>query len=252
MQHRVYPQRVYAHRGMSALAPENTLAAIKLCKEHNIRWFECDIDVIGDGTVILTHDSTLDRCTNRSGGYYHLNQSDLSEIDAGSWFGEAFQGEPLPTLKQLVQVMNQYQLNANIEIKSCEAGKTMALKLLDGLKHELTALDPEREVIISSFNHLFLAELKKRCPQISVACLYESYQSLDDAFTVLEWVGADYIHLSEQGLTRETVTRFNNTGYKVAVYTINNVMRANELFNWGVFAVFSDVPHLFCEQYKIS
>ncbi|KGQ71151.1 glycerophosphodiester phosphodiesterase [Chelonobacter oris] len=244
--------RVYAHRGVSALAPENTLAAIKLCKAHHIKWFECDIDVIGDGTVILTHDSTLDRCTNRSGGYYHFTQADLNGIDAGSWFGESFQGEPLPTLAQLVQLMNEQKLNANIEIKSCEAGKAMALSLLDGLQQALTALEPEREVIISSFNHLFLAELKKRCPRIAVACLYESYQPLDDAITVLEWVGAEYIHLSQQGLSRETVARFNQAGYKVAVYTVNNTMRANELFNWGVFAVFSDVPHLYAERYRKS
>lgn len=244
--------RVYAHRGVSGLAPENTLAAIKLCKEYHINWFECDIDVIGDGTVILTHDSTLDRCTNRSGGYYQLQQADLQGIDAGVWFGEAYQGEPLPTLNQLVELMNTHQLNGNIEIKSCEAGKAMALKLLDGLQQALTALDPEREVIISSFNFLFLAELKKRCPQIAVACLYESYQSLDDAITTLEWVGAEYIHLSQQGLTRETVARLTEAGYKVAVYTVNSTMRANELFHWGVFAVFSDVPHLFAERYRLG
>ncbi|TNH02412.1 glycerophosphoryl diester phosphodiesterase [Testudinibacter sp. TR-2022] len=240
--------RIYAHRGVSGLAPENTLAAIKLCKEYNITWFECDIDVIADGTVILTHDSTLDRCTNRSGSYYDLTQADLAGIDAGSWFGEDFQGEPLPTLPQVVQWMNTYQLNANIEIKSCEAGRAMALKLLDGLQQALTALEPEREVIISSFNPLLLAELKKRCPQLAVACLYESYDCLDDALTVLEWVGAEYIHLSQDGLTRETVARFNNAGYKVAVYTVNSTMRANELFNWGVFGVFSDVPHLLAAQ----
>lgn len=242
--------RVYAHRGVSALAPENTLAAIKLCSKYHINWFECDIDVISDGTIILTHDSSLDRCTNHSGGYYHLKHADLRKIDAGAWFGEAFQGEQLPCLQQLIQLMNEQQLNANIEIKSCEAGKAMALKLLDGLQQALTALDPERKVIISSFNHLLLAEMKKRCPQLSVACLYEACQSLDDALTVLEWVGAEYIHLSEQGLTREIVSRFNQAGYKVAAYTINSTMRANELFNWGVFAVFSDVPHLFATQYR--
>ncbi len=62
---RLKMKRLIAHRGMSSLAPENTLAAFSLCKEHNIQWFECDVDILKDGTIIVSHDDTLDRCTDK-------------------------------------------------------------------------------------------------------------------------------------------------------------------------------------------
>lgn len=77
---------VLAHRGASALAPENTLAAYRLAADHGARWVELDVDVISDGTIIVIHDSRLDRTTNRTGPYYGLTAADLPAIDAGSWF----------------------------------------------------------------------------------------------------------------------------------------------------------------------
>ena len=77
---------VLAHRGASALAPENTLAAYRLAADHGARWVELDVDVISDGTIIVIHDSRLDRTTNRTGPYYGLTAADLPTIDAGSWF----------------------------------------------------------------------------------------------------------------------------------------------------------------------
>ena len=77
---------VLAHRGASALAPENTLAAYRLAADHGARWVELDVDVISDGTIIVIHDSRLDRTTNRTGPYYGLTAADLPTIDAGPWF----------------------------------------------------------------------------------------------------------------------------------------------------------------------
>ena len=82
--------RVIAHRGMSTLAPENTLAAFRLCAEHGVRWFEFDCDLLADGTVVVIHDDTLDRTTDHTGGYHALTAADLGLIDAGSWFGAGF------------------------------------------------------------------------------------------------------------------------------------------------------------------
>lgn len=77
---------VLAHRGASALAPENTLAAFRAAAGAGARWIELDVDVLGDGTLIVIHDSLLDRTTNRTGPYYDLTAADLPALDAGSWF----------------------------------------------------------------------------------------------------------------------------------------------------------------------
>ena len=132
--------RVYAHRGMSALAPENTLAAFALCAEHGVRWFELDVDVLADGTVVVVHDTTLDRTTDRGGAYHGLSAADLAGIDCGSWFSAAFAGEPLPTLPQVVALMNESGLNANVELKSTDRRRAGAL--VAAVARDLEALDP--------------------------------------------------------------------------------------------------------------
>ena len=81
---------IFGHRGLSSLAPENTMAAFRCALDHQVTWVEADVDVIADGTVIICHDSTLDRTTNRTGRYDDLTVADLGGIDAGGWFSPRF------------------------------------------------------------------------------------------------------------------------------------------------------------------
>lgn len=238
-------RRVYAHRGMSTLAPENTLSAFKLCAEHQVRWFECDVDILHDGTIVICHDSTLDRCADRSGSLFDLTKQDLSLVDAGSWFSDEFIGERIPTLDQLISLMNRYHLNANIEIKSCDSSADAARHLLAGLNQALDKLDSDCEYLISSFNPLLLAEFKKIRPQATVACLFETHTLNDDWHVVMEWVGAEYIHPQNEGLTQELVAMMKARGYKINVWTVNAKDRANQLFNWGVDGIFTDFAQSF-------
>ena len=69
---------IFGHRGLSSLAPENTMAAFRYAVHHQVQWVEADVDVIADGTVIICHDSTLDRTTNRAGRYDDLTVADLA------------------------------------------------------------------------------------------------------------------------------------------------------------------------------
>ncbi|MGV9182462.1 glycerophosphoryl diester phosphodiesterase [Arcanobacterium canis] len=232
---------VIGHRGLSALAPENTLAAFRAVLDHGINWIETDVDVIADGTPILIHDSSLDRTTNRSGSYSHLTRSDLP-LDAGAWFSPGFTGEPLPTLAQLVDLMNERGLNANIEIKPNEETKDRALAVIDGVIEQCERLDKGREVIISSFNHVLLYIFSQRCTKWPIGLLYENKIS-DDWRSVAELVGASYIHPQESLLSRELVKDFHDAGLKVNAWTVNDRARANLLINWGVDGLISNVPH---------
>ncbi len=153
---------LFAHRGMSALAPENTLAAFNLCPEYGLSWVEVDVDVLADGTVVVSHDDTLDRCTNRTGSLYDLTFEDLQDIDAGSWFGDDFIGEPLPTFTQFIELVNKHKLNINVEIKSCTAGWEHTEKLIDGVINGLKKLNRYSDLLVSCFNPLALAEFKRR------------------------------------------------------------------------------------------
>ncbi|NAW61292.1 glycerophosphoryl diester phosphodiesterase [Vibrio sp. V31_P5A7T61] len=236
---------LFAHRGMSSLAPENTLAAFRLCHTHKVQWLECDVDILGDDTIVISHDDTLDRCTNRSGSLYGLSQQDLANIDAGGWFSDAFAGEPIPTFRQFIELLNELKLDANIEIKSCTAGWEKTLKLIEGVIEGLKLLDSDRKVIISSFNHIALYEFKRRAPHYPTACLFTKETLSEDWESILQACQAEYIHPENEGLSREQVAAFKAKGYKVNVYTVNSLLRANQLFNWGVDGVFTDIAQTF-------
>jgi len=177
--------RIIAHRGMSSLAPENTLSAFRLCAAHGVSWFEFDCDVLADGTAVVIHDATLDRTTNQTGDYRALATADLAGIDAGSWFGAGFAGE-------------------------------------------LELLDPARELLVSSFNPLLLAEFHRTAPRWPVACLYENHQFAAVWRSVAGLLGATAIHPGVTGLERDRVRRFRAAGYDVNVWTVNSVEQAQE------------------------
>ncbi|CZF79414.1 Glycerophosphoryl diester phosphodiesterase [Grimontia celer] len=242
---------LYAHRGMSAIAPENTLAAFSLCAEHGLKWVECDVDILADGTIVLCHDDTLDRCTDHSGSLYDFTREDLEDIDAGSWFGDEFIGEKLPTFDQFITLMNILKLNANVEIKACTNSWENTEKLISGVIEGLKNLNKEANVLISCFNPLVLAEFKRRCPDVPVACLFDK-EMPEDWLSIMQACKSDTIHVANEGLTKAKVEEFKDLGLEVNVYTVNSLMRANQLFNWGVDGVFTDIGHQFPSRYRQS
>lgn len=267
---------VLAHRGASALAPENTLAAYRLAADHGARWVELDVDVISDGTIIVIHDSRLDRTTNRTGPYYGLTAADLPTIDAGSWFhapaastatgrtaaGQAppapvpltpvpaspgpFAGEPLPTLAQALELLGARGLGVNVELKSCQAGATACRWLVDGVAEildEHARAFPGCEVLVSSFNPVLLDRMGARRPLTRRALLVERRLLLDDWRSYAEMLGVEAVNPADAGLERGRVEEIRSLGYGVNVWTVNSRRRAEELFEWGVTGVFTDRVH---------
>lgn len=223
-----------AHRGLSSRAPENTLAAVAAAGDAGVTWVEVDVDLLGDGTPVLIHDSTLDRTTDRTGRYDGLAVADLDGIDAGSWFDRRFAGERIPTLAGLVALLNARGMHANVEIKATDLGAAATDRLVRAVADELRGLDPACELVVSSFSQLLLARFHRAAPWATTAVLYDDWPS------VLEMCGADSVHVEDAGLTRREADRFHDAGYGVTAWTVNDVARAEELLGWGV-GVVSDV-----------
>lgn len=240
---------VMGHRGASAIAPENTLAAFQLAEQHDVPWIEVDADMLGDGTVVISHDASLARCSDREGLLQDLVVTDLDHIDVGAWFADEFAGERMPTLVELILFTNETGMNLNLEIKSGN-NKVLTDRLIDGILCDINHhWQGGQQLLISSFNHLLLAEVKRRAPEISLACLF--YSPLPaDWLTSMQYVGAEFIHPNDKGLTQTQVQAMTNAGYKVNVWTVNHLARANQLFNWGVTGICSDTPHLFPRRYR--
>ena len=234
--------RIFAHRGASGTRPENTLAAFTAAADSGATWVETDVDIAACGTPVLLHDTDLDRTTNLTGPLYGYTAKQLSGADAGAWFSPDTAGEAVPTLAQLIDLANERGLNLNIELKSNEQGAERSRLLVDRVFEELARLQPGREVIVSSFNPLLLAEFKRRTPQHPVGALFMAETLGPDWLSVLELTGASAAHLEDRGLTRATVRALREAGYEVNVWTVNSPARANELKNWGATGVFTDYP----------
>ena len=99
-----YP-KIIAHRGAGKLAPENTLAAMKLGFEFGQRMVEFDVKLSADDLPVLMHDASLDRTTNGSGPLRQLVWAQLVKLDAGAWHSQAFVGEAIPSLDQVLSYL---------------------------------------------------------------------------------------------------------------------------------------------------
>ena len=124
---------LFAHRGMSSLAPENTHVAFFLCAKYGVRWVECDVDILADGMRVVFHDDTLDRCTDKTGFLSDLTFDDLKNIDTGGWFSKEFRGEKILTFSDFIALTQALKLNINVEIKASSQNKKMRQRLIEAV-----------------------------------------------------------------------------------------------------------------------
>jgi len=100
-----HPIQLVAHRGYSAAAPENTVAALRAALEAGIEAVEFDVQTAACGTPVLIHDPMLGRTTNGVGPVRRRPLAQLKALDAGSWFGPEFSGERIPTLEEALETV---------------------------------------------------------------------------------------------------------------------------------------------------
>ena len=114
------PVEIIAHRGYSARAPENTLAALELGVSAGADAVEFDLHATADGVPVVLHDTTLDRTTDRSGEISEVTLDELAGADAGSWFGPDFAGEPVPTVAEAFRRMTPSGVRIYPEVKATD------------------------------------------------------------------------------------------------------------------------------------
>lgn len=234
-----YPRYV-AHRGGGSLAPENTLAAMRVGYAHGYRMVECDVKLSGDGTLILMHDNTVDRTTNGSGRVAGMPWGELSRLDAGHGVRETlpqFAGEPVPTLEAVVRYCLANQMAINIEIKPCPGREraTGAAVAVDLRRLWRGANTPP---LLSSFDETTLAAAREFAPALPRALLQDKLTAdWRDRLARLGCVALD-AHYSE--LTPEVVRTAHQGGFRVLCYTPNDPAIAGNLASWGVDCIITD------------
>jgi len=106
-----------AHRGYSAAAPENTLAAVRAAHQAGATWVELDVQLLKDDTPVIWHDGDVRRCSDGRGELANLTWQQAQQLDVGSWFGDRFAGEKMASLEAMLALLNELEMGVNLEIK---------------------------------------------------------------------------------------------------------------------------------------
>jgi len=115
--HRVVNDALIAHRGASALAPENTLVAMRKAAQLGAKWLEVDVKLTRDRQPVIIHDDRVDRTTNGRGLVAGLTLADIRQLEARAQFGDAFAGVTIPTLQELIACVLELDMGLQLELK---------------------------------------------------------------------------------------------------------------------------------------
>lgn len=219
---------IIGHRGASAGAPENTLAAFGLAAEQGAHGIELDVRMSADGNLVVMHDPTVDRTTNGSGAVAQMTTEALRALDAGL-------GQPVPTLDQVFQTFGP-SLLYNVELKGCGL---WGHGLEEAVADRIAAYHLENQVVVASFNPL--------CVRRARACLSRT------TMVALIWARgprwlkhlpvraeADHPHYSR--VDEAYVSWARRNGYRVHVWTVDDPAKAQRLARFGVQAIITNRP----------
>lgn len=234
---------VIGHRGAAALAPENTLAGIRMAAECGLSWVELDVTLLGDHTPVLCHDDQLDRISNRKGPLALLTAIDLPGLDAGSWFNPSWANEPMPRLADALLLCQELGLGLNLEIKPYGANPDL---IANRVFEEISVYwqQPEK-LIISCFDLDVLAAYRQLDNKAQLGLLFEHLPDLWQLHA--QSLQAVSIHCDHTLVTPEDIQRVKSAGLAFYCYTCNDPDRAKHLLQQGVDGLFTDNPTLFSD-----
>lgn len=242
--------KVIAHRGAKGYAPENTLAAIHTAADMGIEWVEIDVKLSKDGEAVIFHDEDLQRCTGTAGIVAGFDLKSLRELDAGSWFGDSFIGEKIPTLDEALDAILSRGLGVNLEIKPCPGREKETAEVMLDVATRIWP-DDRPPPLVSSFQHVSLETALDMMPDWPRGALFES-DPPENWRDFVEHLDAHTINIDGNKSTVEQIDAYIDTGKTVLAYTINDPEKARALFRLGVDGVFSDVPDIILDAIEMK
>lgn len=230
-----------AHRGASGSAPENTLVAFKKAIDIGVDAVELDLHGTADGEVVVIHDTSLDRTTNRDG---RVNQTPLETIqraDAGGWFSSEFVGEPVPTLVEALACIAK-QTIAVLEIKDPLIAEAVVTGIRETRTRDLT--------VIISFHTAVLQTVRALEPRIPTGWLIGDHNT--DASPVqlcqqLGELGSTLLNVNHHLITAEFAYEVQRRGIALWCWTVDDIHRMREMKAFGVQGITSNYPEHFAK-----
>jgi glycerophosphoryl diester phosphodiesterase len=246
-----------AHRGARGHAPENTLAAFELASQMGAHMFELDVHVTADGHVVVHHDDDVLRCTDAAARFpgrmsyfisdFHL--AELQTLDASSWYPSASAAR-VPTLDEVLELAKGLGRFVNIELKLIPR---MYRQLVPQVFACLDRLDMREQVLISSFDHQVLLDVRSRCQRVATGVLcgerlarVPEYLALLDAdayhpscVTQCDSMG---LHAADGALDAATISALRAAGKGINVWTCNEPAHMQQLLSACVTGIITDFP----------
>ncbi|HRR34420.1 MAG TPA: glycerophosphodiester phosphodiesterase family protein [Kiritimatiellia bacterium] len=240
------PVRFIAHRGESMDAPENTMPAFRLALDRNLLGFECDVYMTADNQLICLHDQTLDRTTDGSGKPGDFTLAELKKLDAGSWKGERFKGERMPTLDEAltlacpgreiyIDIKRGVDIPRLVEVVKAEPRATADRIVFLGGRHNI----PQLRQLLPDYRAYWCVGVREK----EDGTLSPSAQ---EAVAALKQMGAHGIDIQAYGaaaqrlIDREYIRTVKEAGFSFHVWTINHPTRAAQLAEMGAETITTD------------
>lgn len=225
--------KIVAHRGYSAVFPENTLSAFSGAIDIGADLIELDVQLTKDGEVVVFHDGTVERVTGRQGAVSEFTLEELKDMDAGAWFSSYYDGEQIPTLEEALTLIRDSNCEVYLELKDIGEAEGFAEKVLETAKQ----CGMEERCIFASFRYEYLKEFKEMDAQART--LYNTVSAVD---TLPENFPADYYGLWTESVTPETVTAVHEAGKQAYVWTAGAPEQIRNLCGMGVDGIVTNYP----------
>lgn len=224
---------IIAHRGASAVAPENTMAAVKQAIADKADWVEVDVQETADGEVVVFHDSDFMKIANVDLKIWDATLADLANIDIGSSFDSRFQAERVPTLRQVLAESNG-KIQVLIELKYYGHDRQLEQRVADIVETE----GMQKHIAVMSLKHDKVQKMKALRPRWKVGLLTSA------AVGNLTNVQADFLAVNARLASRNFVRSVHNSDKEVLVWTVNDASTMSTMIGRGVDGLITDEPAL--------
>jgi glycerophosphoryl diester phosphodiesterase len=228
--------KIFAHRGLSSKAPENTISAFKKAIDiEGIYGVEFDVQMTKDKKVVVIHDENIKRTTKKEKYIKDMNYKELNELDAGSWFSSEYKGEKIPLLSEVLEVLKNTNLFINIELKNSKI-------IYEGIEEEvlniIKKLKIKNRIIISSFNYESLKIIRKLDGKIKIAVL--SKEIPKNPIQYIKNVEGEALHIGISKIDKKIVQELKDNNIKVRCFTINTEGDFKKAIEYKIDGLFSD------------
>jgi len=227
------PTQVVAHRGASAAAPENTLAAVQAAIDADADWVEIDVQETADGEIVVIHDSDLKKVGGSPLIVRRSTLAQLRQVDIGSWFGPEFADQRIPTLEEVLELCRD-RVGVNIELKYYGGERALEQSVIDIVERAGMA----DQVVAMSLSYNGIQTLHRMRPEWTVGLLSSV------AIGRLAALDVDFLALNGRAATRRLIRQAHHHGKLVMVWTVNDAVTMASMMGRGADALITDEPAL--------